>query len=146
MRLTSTLFGFACIGLVACSTNDSKTPSEQAPSAAQSTTQAAAPAKAKHATAPLANGLERVADASLVCMVNNKFMGETQIPVEHGGQTYYGCCEMCVGKIQNDPKARTAVDPVTKRPVDKALAVMAKDAKGKIYYFENEQNLARFSL
>ena len=29
-----------------------------------------------------------------VCMVNDRFMGVAQIPIEANGTTYYGCCEI----------------------------------------------------
>ncbi|WP_246054093.1 MULTISPECIES: hypothetical protein [Antarcticibacterium] len=38
----------------------------------------------------------------LVCMVNNAYMGKSQMPVPVNGKTYYGCCEMCVGKLTNE--------------------------------------------
>ena len=31
-----------------------------------------------------------------VCMVNDRFMGVKQIPIEVQGITYYGCCQNCV--------------------------------------------------
>ena len=90
-------------------------------------------------------GLTRIVDPSLVCMVNNRFMDSPQIPVPVNGKTYYGCCAGCKAKLANDPSARTAVDPVTQRPVDKALAVLAKTNTGAVLYFESEQNLASYS-
>jgi YHS domain-containing protein len=83
-------------------------------------------------------------DPSQVCMVNNQFMGKPQIPVEVSGKTYYGCCEMCKGKLLNDAAARTAIDPASKREVDKASAVIAKNEAGDVLYFENEANLATY--
>jgi YHS domain-containing protein len=77
-------------------------------------------------------------------MVNNTFMGKPQIPVVVNGSTYYGCCEMCKGKLTQDPASRVAVDPVSNRPIDKAVAVMAKDEQGSVLYFENEANLAQY--
>jgi len=81
---------------------------------------------------------------SQVCMVNNQYMGKPQIPVEVSGKTYYGCCEMCKGKLLNDAAARTAIDPASKREVDKAVAVIAKNEKGDVLYFENEANFATY--
>ncbi len=86
----------------------------------------------------------RVEDASQVCMVNNQFMGKPQIPIEVGGKTYYGCCEMCKGRLQTDAAARTATDPITGEVVDKATAVIAQDAKGAVLYFANADHLARY--
>jgi len=89
--------------------------------------------------------LSRVADLSLVCMVNDQFMGVPQIPVPVAEHTYYGCCEMCQARLQKDAAIRTGVDPVSKRAVDKALAVLGRDGADKIYYFESEDTLAAFN-
>lgn len=86
----------------------------------------------------------RVANANTVCMMNDQDMGSVQIPVEVEGRTYYGCCDMCKQRLNSDPKARQGTDPVTKKPVDKASAVLAKTAEGRVLYFENEDNLATY--
>ena len=88
--------------------------------------------------------LERVA-AKYVCMPNNKRFPKEQIPVEIDGKTYYGCCKMCVNMLKLDPKVRTAVDPVNGKAVDKAVAVIGAAADETVYYFENEENLRRFT-
>lgn len=93
---------------------------------------------------PVANGLTRVEDPSLVCMVNNTFMGKAQIPIEVDGKTYFGCCEMCKGRLANDPSSRMAVDPVSGQAVDKAIAVMAKDAQGSVLYFASNETLRAY--
>ncbi len=108
---------------------------EEAPAPSSST---AATATAKRST------LTRVASASLVCMVNDRFMGAEQIPVNVDGKTYYGCCAACKDKLQTSAAARTAADPVTGASVDKAAAVIAKTDSGKVLYFESEQSLARW--
>lgn len=95
-------------------------------------------------TAAKRSALTRVASSSLVCMVNDRFMGAEQIPVNVGGKTYYGCCAACKDKLQSSAAARTAADPVTGAPVDKAAAVIAKTDSGKVLYFESEQSLARY--
>ena len=63
-----------------------------------------------HAPAP---AVVKVADRSLVCMVNDQDMGKTQIPVVVEGKTYYGCCAMCKERLAKDANARTGVDPVS---------------------------------
>jgi len=95
------------------------------------------------ATSPRA--LERVLDRSQVCMVNNHFMGVPQIPVQVNGSTYYGCCPMCKDKLEQEAAARTAVDPVSHKDVDKATAVIGKNQSGSVVYFENEQNLRAYT-
>ena len=89
--------------------------------------------------------LIRVADPSTVCMVNDQYMGSPQIPVVVGDKTYFGCCRMCEDKLKNNPDVRSASDPSSQRSIDKATAVIARDASGKVFYFENEQSLAKFA-
>lgn len=86
-----------------------------------------------------------VTDPSLVCMVNNQFMGMAQIPVEIDGKTYYGCCPMCRDRLQGDAALRTATDPLTLAPVDKASAVIGKTATGSALYFAKLENLHAFA-
>jgi YHS domain-containing protein len=86
-----------------------------------------------------------VDDPSLVCMVNNQFMGQPQIPIEVDGTTYFGCCEMCKTKLATDPSSRTAIDPVSGASVDKAKAVLGKSQTGAIHYFESAENLASYA-
>lgn len=83
-------------------------------------------------------------ESHLVCMVNDQFFGKQQIPVKVEDRIYYGCCDMCEAKIRQNRSVRLAVDPVSHRSVDKALAVIGALADGKVYYFENEQNLRTF--
>src|SRR5690606_36465661 len=51
---------------------------------------AAPPPAGEHAAVVLPTGYDRVADPSLVCMVNDQFMGTPQIPIAVAGRTYYG--------------------------------------------------------
>lgn len=77
----------------------------------------------------------------LVCMVNNAYMGEPQLAVPVEGKTYYGCCQMCIGKLNNEESARMAEDPFSGKPVDKATAYIVLAGKeGKVDYFESEEN------
>ncbi|GAB4242917.1 MAG: hypothetical protein Kow0027_01730 [Saprospiraceae bacterium] len=82
----------------------------------------------------------------MVCMVNNRFMGIKQIPIEVEGITYYGCCPECVKKIQeNLGGVRYAKDPVSGKKVDKARAVIIKNNEnGMVQYFESEASANRF--
>ncbi|KAB2898885.1 MAG: hypothetical protein F9K40_10905 [Kofleriaceae bacterium] len=130
-RILFTLVLTLAAGLVSACTKDSGDGSSQA---------AASPATSHE----LANGLTHVDDPSLVCMVNNTYMGKAQIPVEVEGKTYFGCCPMCKERLANEPDTRTAVDPVTGAKVDKATAVIAKDADGNVLYFANETNLRSY--
>jgi YHS domain-containing protein len=88
--------------------------------------------------------LKRV-ETKKVCMVNNQVFDKDQIPVTVEGKTYYGCCEMCKERLTKDAAARTAVDPVTGKPVDKATAVIAAMPDGKVLYFESQETYEKYS-
>lgn len=83
----------------------------------------------------------------LVCMVNDTFMGRKQFPVPVGDKIYYGCCEMCVGKLQNTDEYRFGIDPLTHEKVDKveAYIVLASEETGMVYYFANKENYKKFT-
>lgn len=83
---------------------------------------------------------------SLVCMVNNTYMGNDQIPVLVNGRTYYGCCPKCVTDLNTDESTRIAVDPFSKKVVDKARSFISinPDKKGAILYFESEGNAKKY--
>ncbi len=78
-----------------------------------------------------------------VCMINEKAMGKDQIPVEVEGKTYYGCCEMCKTALAENASKRVALDPFSGKQVDKARAVIASQQDGRVFYFENDANLAK---
>jgi len=77
-------------------------------------------------------------------MVNDQFMGKPQIPVEVEGRTYYGCCAMCKEKLNTQPAARLAQDPVTGETVDKSKAVIVQDPQGRVKYFASEATLSKY--
>ena len=143
--MSKLLLAILVIGLSACS-RDSGSPSQAA-----SQTQAAQAAQAPQAqtaqtaqAAQLPSGLTRVTDSSLVCMVNDQYMGRPQIPTVVEGRTYYGCCAMCKEKLEKQPEARIARDPVSGEEVDKSKAVIAQDSTGKALYFASEDTLRRY--
>jgi YHS domain-containing protein len=84
-------------------------------------------------------------DARMVCMVRNHAFDEPQVPIQIKGKTYYGCCEMCKGMLAKDRKQRSALDPVSRRKVDKAVAVIGVGANKGVLYFENETDLERYN-
>ena len=106
----------------------------------------AAPSAAAAASAPPAPGALTRVEASKVCMVNNQYMEVEQIPVSVAGKTYFGCCAMCKTKLENDEGVRNAVDPVSGARVDKATAVIGRDASNRVHYFESEATMRRFVL
>jgi YHS domain-containing protein len=91
------------------------------------------------------HGLVQV-EAKYVCMVNNQRFDKEQIAVKVKERTYYGCCEMCKEKRRSNAKSRVAIDPVSGKEVDKATAVIGASPDGKVFYFENLDNLKQFKL
>lgn len=87
--------------------------------------------------------LERV-ESEKVCMVTDMHFPKKQIPVTHSGKTYYGCCANCKETLAKDAKARTAVDPISGKPVDKAVAVIGRRDDHSVVYFENENNFNKY--
>lgn len=80
-----------------------------------------------------------------VCMVNDAFMGKKQLLVRHEGKDYYGCCEMCKKRIPQEAEVRVAIDPFSKKEVDKATASIAITGdQGEVSYFENEANYRNY--
>jgi YHS domain-containing protein len=94
-------------------------------------------------TRALAEPVQRV-EAKRVCMVNDNLFPQDQIPVQVSGKTYFGCCEMCKERLAGDASLRQAVDPVSKKPVDKATAVIGARPDGRVLYFENAGNLEKY--
>ena len=82
----------------------------------------------------------------LVCMVNDAYMGRKQMEVPFEDKMYYGCCADCVRRIPNDPAVRSAADPLTGKPVDKAAAyiVLVDEQSGQVAYFENQKNYEEY--
>jgi YHS domain-containing protein len=90
------------------------------------------------------NSVVSPVESQYVCMINDQYFNKEQIPVEIEGRTYYGCCPMCEGKLRLDPSKRSAIDPVNGSKVDKATAVIGSTPDGKVYYFENQENMSQF--
>ncbi|HEY6562591.1 MAG TPA: hypothetical protein VI072_35230 [Polyangiaceae bacterium] len=155
MRILKLVTFVLLTGLAAGGCGKQKTPAAQrttttpaAPVQHENPTEVAkssAPASSATAANPSAASWTLVDDRSQVCMVNNQFMGRAQIPIAVNGKTYYGCCEMCKGRLGNDASARSATDPLTQKPVDKAVAVIAKRPDGAVAYFESEQTFAAYT-
>jgi YHS domain-containing protein len=85
------------------------------------------------------------ADPKKICMVTNKAFDKDQIPVRIKGRIYYGCCEMCKGVLEKDPKQRVAIDPVSRKQVDKSQAVIGIASNGGVVYFESSGNLEKYN-
>lgn len=92
----------------------------------------------------VANTSGNIDKREYVCMMQDMILAKPGIPIEHNGKRYYGCCEMCKEKIAREPeKYTTAVDPVSKKKVDKATAFIYA-YKGDAYYFGSKENRAEF--
>jgi YHS domain-containing protein len=91
-----------------------------------------------------ASVLTLVSERTKVCMVNDQFFSRAQIPVEVDGKTYFGCCEMCKGRLASDPSVRSGKDPVSGKLVDKATALIGATPNGGVLYFENQENFDRY--
>jgi YHS domain-containing protein len=87
--------------------------------------------------------LEQV-EARFICMINNKVFDSEQIAVPIGETTYYGCCQMCVQKLNEDPESRYVADPVSGNRIDKSEAVLGAAPDGTVYDFESLDNLRAF--
>lgn len=83
-------------------------------------------------------------DPGLVCMVNDTVMGKLQMPVPFEDKIYYGCCEGCVGRLQNDRSVRFSKDPLSGREVDKAKAFIISGPKGEALYFESSKTAGKY--
>ena len=100
------------------------------------------PAAIEPASSP---NLTFIKDRSQVCMVTDKYLGRPQIPVVVEGSTYYGCCEMCKGRLTSEPATRWALDPLSGKSVDKAKAIIGSDRSGSILYFESADNFSAYA-
>jgi len=82
---------------------------------------------------------------SKVCMVNDTYFAKLQIPVQVDERTYYGCCENCKKTLKEDTKSRQAIDPISRKAVDKSTAIIGADSNGQVHYFESLANLNAFN-
>jgi YHS domain-containing protein len=85
-------------------------------------------------------------ESKYVCMVNNQRFDKEMIPIQIRDRTYYGCCEMCKEKLENNPKSRVAIDPVSHKEVDKSIAIIGAAPDGKVFYFESVENMRRYKV
>jgi hypothetical protein len=87
--------------------------------------------------------LERVEHPGSVCMLSNRYLGARPgVPIDVAGHTYHGCCANCAARIGASAALRTAIDPISGESVDKANAVLARDASNRLYYFASESTFA----
>lgn len=126
----------AALFFAACNSQNNET-TTQAP-ALQQTATMPQPLPSTEANAPQ---LGEQVPSDYVCMVNDAYMGRLQFEVPFDGKMYYGCCDMCKERIPKDESVRYAIDPLTKKKVNKADAyIVLIGNNGEVVYFENEEN------
>jgi hypothetical protein len=85
---------------------------------------------------------------SKICMVDDIYQGDyPTLSVRLSTSTYYGCDAKAVHELTSKEAVRFATDPVTKRKVNKASAVVGLDRKrdGKVLYFESNETFNKYS-
>ncbi len=83
-------------------------------------------------------------EVRFVCMQTNKAFDKEQVPVTIDGVVYFGCCDNCNKTLSSKEESRYATDPVSKKRINKAEAVVGAAADNSIYYFESVENLKAF--
>ena len=85
---------------------------------------------------------------SHVCMMNKKYFGSEQIPVEVEGNVYYGCCQGCVSSLKSNRPIRYAKDPYSGEEVDKANSyiVLNSDGSKNVLYFKSAENYSKYLI
>ena len=81
-----------------------------------------------------------------VCMMTDEYREMRQMLVLFEGRAYYGCCDKCQELITQNASMRTAIDPFSSKPVDKATAyIVLTGNNDKVMYFASEENYRRFA-
>ncbi|QEC52473.1 hypothetical protein [Anseongella ginsenosidimutans] len=81
-----------------------------------------------------------------VCMMTDEYREMRQRLVLFEGRAYFGCCEKCQELLTKNASMRTAIDPFTSKPVDKATAyIVLTGNNDKVMYFASEENYRRFA-
>ena len=82
-----------------------------------------------------------------VCMVDDFYQGDyPTLSLALFNKTYYGCDAKATQDLVNKQDLRVAIDPVTKRKIDKASAVIGLHPKrdGKVLYFESKETFTQY--
>lgn len=91
--------------------------------------------------------LEDTIPHNKVCMVDDVYQGDFKtLPIALVDKTYYGCSAKATKDLAKDEKLRIAEDPINKRKVDKAIAIIAihPDKDGKVIYFESKETRNKY--
>ncbi len=81
----------------------------------------------------------KIIDSSHTCMGSNMAQAKPQNYADIDGKRYYGCTNMCIVNLKENPGFRYSIDPVSGKRVDKATALIAKQSHGGLLYFEGEK-------
>lgn len=60
------------------------------------------------------------------------------------GRPYYGCTDMCIANLKQNPGFRYGLDPVSGKRVDKARAIVGAKKNSQLLYFETEENFLSY--
>ena len=83
-------------------------------------------------------------EAFSVCMLDDLYTPSKNHPSQIDGSTYYCCYEDCNEHFTEKGMSRFAQDPISGATVNKANAVYGRMQNGRIFYFENEEDLAAY--
>ena len=89
------------------------------------------------------SALTRVA-SSHTCMGSNQAQEKPQDYALVDGRPYYGCTDMCIANLKQNPGFRYSLDPVSGKRVDKAWAIVGARKNGQLLYFESEENFLSY--
>lgn len=84
---------------------------------------------------------------SKICMVDDIYQGDyPTLSVHLSANTYYGCDAKAIHELSSKQSVRFAIDPVTKRKVDKGSAIVGLHSKrdGKVVYFESKETFNQY--
>ncbi len=85
-----------------------------------------------------------IIDPSHTCMGSNMAQAKAQNYADIDGKRYYGCTNMCITNLKENPGFRYGIDPVSGKRVDKATALVAKQSHGALLYFEGEETFRAY--
>ena len=88
-------------------------------------------------------GIIRIASSNS-CMGSNQAQEKAQDYAIVGGKPYYGCTDMCIANLRQNPGFRYSRDPVSGKKVDKAIAIVGAKKNGQLLYFESEKNFLAY--
>ncbi len=83
-------------------------------------------------------------DPTQACMSGDAYTPSKLLSVNIEGNTYYYCNEESSSRFTEDASVRYSIDPISKKQVNKATAIIGRTRRGKLYYFESEEHLAEF--